>query len=70
MTDRMIDRKHYPELDIIMWDRADRFVAPETALYLYETRWRFIAPNHLGEPEKALVNWLVKEYGQGVLLTA
>ena len=70
MTARMIDRKRYPELDLIMWDRANRFVAPETALYLYETRWRFINPNQLGRSEKALLDWLVKEYGQGVLLSA
>ena len=70
MTARMIDRKRYPELDLIMWDRANRYVDPETALYLYETRWRFINPNCLATPEKALLDWLVKEYGQGVLLSA
>lgn len=65
-----IDRTCYPELDLIMWDRADRFVEPEAAFHLYETRWRFIDQKRLTEHEHALIERLAKEHGHGVMLTA
>lgn len=70
MATTRIDRTRYPELDLIMWDRAGRFVEPEAAFHLYETRWRFIDQKRLTEHEHALIERLAKEHGHGVMLTA
>lgn len=67
---KLIDREQYPELDLIMWDLAGRFVTPERALHLYETRWRFLDQQRLTPPEKVLIERLAQAYGHGVMLTA
>ncbi|MCG8394348.1 MAG: hypothetical protein MI745_14815 [Pseudomonadales bacterium] len=70
MAVTLIDRKCYPELDLIMWDRADRLVSEKTAFHLYETRWRYVDQKRLGQDEKAMIRRLAQDYGDGVMLTA
>ncbi|MDX1805127.1 MAG: hypothetical protein R3292_13740 [Alcanivorax sp.] len=70
MAGTMIDRKHYPELDLIMWDHAGRFIAPEKAFALYETRWRFVDQTRLENTEKHLIAQLKEKHGHGVMLAA
>jgi hypothetical protein len=70
MAANMIDRKCYPELDLIMWDRADRLVSEEAAFHLYETRWRYVDQKRLKPEEKAMITRLATKYGHGVMLTA
>ena len=70
MAGTMIDRKCYPELDLIMWDHAGRFIATEKAFALYETRWRFVDQTRLENTEKHLIAQLKQKHGHGVMLTA
>lgn len=70
MAVQMIDREQYPELDLIMWDRADRYVTPQDALHLYETRWRFVDKERLCNKEKTLIRKLTDDHGHGVMLSA
>ena len=64
----MIDRTQYPELNLIMWDRAGHCVPEDIAHHLYETRWRFIDENRLTPRERALIARLEAAYG--AMLTA
>lgn len=70
MAGTMIDRERYPELDLIMWDHAGRFIAPEKAFVLYETRWRFVDQARLKDAEKQLIGTLKQNHGHGVMLAA
>lgn len=38
-----IDRRHYPQLDAILWDRHDQWISPEYAFKAYEQRWRYVS---------------------------
>lgn len=70
MTIPPINRHAYPELDAILWDRAEDYVDPEIAFRLYEERWRFIDQKRLNEDEVALIKKLARIYGHGHLLVA
>lgn len=65
-----INRHEYPELDAILWDRADEHIDPEVAFHLYEERWRFLAQDRLLDKERALIADLAKTYGNGHMLVA
>jgi hypothetical protein len=64
-----IDRKAFPELDLILWDRADRYIPAVEAFHKYEERWRYVDQTCLGEVERLLIADLTKIYGQGLFLT-
>ncbi|WP_444677555.1 hypothetical protein [Halomonas sp. E19] len=70
MDTKLIDRHDYPELDLILWDRAERWVAPDVAFRLYEERWRFVAHDRLDEGERELIRRLTVAYGRGHMLVA
>lgn len=57
----------YPQLAQIGWNRAVREITGEDALALYEANWRFVDEGKLTPREKALLDRLVKKYGQGML---
>ncbi|GEN24550.1 hypothetical protein HCU01_24990 [Halomonas cupida] len=70
MHTALINRHDYPELDAILWDRAEDRVDPQVAFRLYEERWRFVAQDQLGDRERALIDRLVRVYGHGHMLVA
>ena len=70
MQPAFINRHDYPELDAILWDRADDLIDPKVAFHIYEERWRFIAQDRLLETERTLINELAKIYGHGYMLVA
>ncbi|XGA78732.1 hypothetical protein OR573_09370 [Halomonas sp. CH40] len=65
-----LNRHDFPELDMILWDRAELFVDPEVAFRAYEERWRFVDQHSLTRRERALVKQLTDEYGHGKMLVA
>jgi hypothetical protein len=65
----MVDRTLYPELDLILWDNASRYIEKRYAFYVYETRFHFIDTNKLTEREKKLIQDLADDFGGGYLLT-
>ena len=67
---KMLNRNYYPELDIILWDRAERLVDPKFAFRVYEERWRFVDQNRLNTREITLIEDLTHEYGHGQMLVA
>lgn len=65
-----INRTHYHELNLILWDMHNKFVKPEVALELYERRWGYINQAKINPNEKRLIEQLVKKFGDGVFMPA
>ena len=64
----MVNVDDYPNLALIAWNRHDRVIEDAEALALYEANWRFVDVSSLSSAEKALIDRLVVELGNGVLL--
>jgi len=60
--------KDFPQLSILCWslDR-DGTIREDYALSIYERNWHLVDPKRLDENEQALIDRLVREYGNGVL---
>jgi len=57
----------WPALRSLAWQlHQDRIGEPD-ALALYEREWRHLDPDRLDPEERALIERLVRTYGQGVL---
>ena len=66
LDEMVIDIEAWPALKELAWNRADRFIAAQDALALYERNWRFVDPEVLEDPEKALIERLKDRHGAGV----
>jgi hypothetical protein len=64
----MIDIDHYPNLALLCWNLAPRSITEAEALALYERNWRLVDVQSMPAHERALVDHLVAEFGNGVLL--
>jgi hypothetical protein len=64
----MVKVDDYPNLALIAWNRRARVIEDAEALALYEANWRFVDVSGMSADEKALIERLVVEYGNGVLL--
>ena len=61
----------YPQLHQLCWSRPDDTVLDGAdALALYERNWRFVDKDALDADERALIDGLVQQYGNGVFLAA
>jgi len=60
--------KDFPQLNLLCWsiDR-DGSIREDYALSLYERNWYLVDQEALDANERALINRLVKKYGNGVL---
>lgn len=67
LKDAMIDVREYPELALLCWNRSDRFVPAREAFALYERNWRFVDRARLTVRERALIDRLTQQFGNGVL---
>jgi len=70
MSPQYLNRKDYPELDLILWDVASETILAEDAFKKYETRWRYINPEQLCKKERLMIEELTKLYGKGLFLSA
>lgn len=58
----------YPQLKMIAWSIPNAgVITPQIALGLYERNWRYVDQAAMQPSERALLNQLVKEYGNGCL---
>lgn len=64
----MIDIDQYPNLRLLCWNRADRWIGEVEALSLYERNWRLVDQTNMPRHERELVEKLVREHGNGVML--
>ena len=68
--EKYVNKADYYELNLILWDWGADLISEEAAFRKYEERWRFIDPKKMANKEKAFVEYLTKEYGRGVFLSA
>ena len=59
--------KDYDNLALLMWSRNESFITAEEAFRIYERNWRFVDVGRMKPKERALIDRLVREYGNGVL---
>jgi hypothetical protein len=58
----------YPQLALIAWSRRpDDEITAEEAFGLYESNWRFVDQDGLGQEERDLIQALIKIYGNGLM---
>jgi len=58
----------YPQLALIAWSRQpDDEITAEEAFDLYESNWRFVDQEGLGQEECDLIQALIKIYGNGLM---
>lgn len=65
-----INRTHYHELNLLLWDMHNKYINPKVALDVYERRWTFVDQNKLNKNEKRLLVRLVNEFGNGCFMPA
>jgi hypothetical protein len=63
----MVDVEAYPELKLLCWNRGERYIGAREALALYERHWRFVDQSRLQPAERALIERLARDYGNGLL---
>ena len=58
-----------PQLRLIAWNRKpEDAVTGEVALALYERNWRFVDEAAMLPDERAVLDRLIRDYGNGLLL--
>lgn len=58
----------FSQLRLIAWNRhPSDVITAEEALDLYERNWRFVDENAMEPRERAMLDRLTREYGNGVL---
>jgi hypothetical protein len=65
-----INRTHYHELNLLLWDMHNKYINPKVAFDIYEKRWAFVDQNKLNKNEKRLLDRLVYEFGNGCFMPA
>lgn len=65
-----INRTHYRELNLLLWDMHTKFIAPKTAFELYEKRWGYVDQTKLTKKEKNLIKDLIQRFGNGCFMPA
>ena len=64
---QLIAVEDYDNLAALLWNRTERFVTAEEAFRLYERNWRYVDRRRMTAAERALIDRLTREYGNGVL---
>lgn len=67
-ADTLVAIDELPALGAALWDRHDTTMAAAALLHLYEERWRYIDSVHMDTRERALLDRLVRDVGNGVFL--
>jgi hypothetical protein len=70
LDEETIEVTAHPQLRLLCWNRADRFIPAAEAFSLYERNWRFVDQAALAPAERALIDRLTRRFGKGVLLNA
>ncbi len=63
----VIDAERYPNLRLLRWNRADRWMSAAEAFALYERNWRFVDEARLDPVERDLIDRLARDYGNGII---
>lgn len=63
----LIDVDAYENLKMLLWNRQERYLDAETAFRLYERNWRHVDRRNMSAAERALIDRLADQFGNGVL---
>jgi hypothetical protein len=63
----LVDVQAYPNLHLLCWNRAERFIPAADAFALYERNWRFVDAKTLQPDERELIERLTRTHGGGLL---
>ncbi len=67
LDDALVDVQAYPNLQLLCWNRAERFIPASDAFALYERNWRFVDEKTLQPAERKLIDRLARTHGRGLL---
>jgi len=67
LDESLVDIHAYPNLHLLCWIRAERFIPASDAFALYERNWRFVDEKTLEPKECRLIERLTRTYGGGLL---
>ncbi len=67
LEEEIVDVCDHPNLRLLCWNRAGRFITGRDAFGLYERNWRLVDRARLGERERGLIERLAARYGNGLL---
>ena len=67
LDDSLVNVEAYPNLRLLCWNRAERFIPAAEAFALYERNWRFVDEKTLPPAERAFIERLARAHGGGVL---
>lgn len=65
-----IHRKHFAQLDNLLWDTSKQVVGAKEALELYERRWAYVEQDRLDARERKLIDDLTATVGNGFFMPA
>ena len=57
----------FPGLKLLCWSRRPLSITRREAFALYERNWRFVDAAGMPEHERALIDGLAREFGNGVI---
>lgn len=57
----------YPSLKLLCWNRRTPYVTRRDAFALYERNWRFVDLASTPDSERALIDDLAREFGNGLI---
>ena len=63
----MVRVDDYPNLKLLCWNVDTPFVTRRNAFALYERNWRLVDITGAPEHERAFIDDLAREFGQGVI---
>ena len=67
LDESLVDVQAYPNLQLLCWNRAERFIPSSDAFALYERNWRFVDEKTLQPEERELIERLTRAHGGGLL---
>jgi hypothetical protein len=67
MPAETIDATQYPQLHLLLWNRADSVISEAEAFAIYEANWRFIDRATITPSEDELIKKLIRDHGNGCL---
>ena len=67
LAENAIEVNQYENLNALCWNRTTRFIGAEEAFRLYERNWRHVDRKNMKNTERALIDRLTDQYGNGVL---
>ena len=67
LDEQLVPVDQFDNLAELMWNRTERYLTEEEAFRIYERNWRYVDKRRMKPAERALIDRLVREYGNGVL---